>query len=198
MEEAQHDYSVDDENNYRPYPSKIVCEISFICYFSLKYWWSHCQFMLLDIIDNLPRLWLSNSHLRLILWVLNECGLDAPSFKAFREVQEGLRTEIFPEVTKPFTSGTGNHFYVNDIAESIGHVRDPLIMDSQIIYWQQLIGLFEPCNCTTSPFLPRGDPRCNFWGLAGTMMDRVLTIGVNTYVLTWIPTILHWRGYRIR
>ncbi len=78
--------------------------------------------MLLDIIDNLPQLRLSSSHLQLILWMLNKCGVSAPSFKAFHQMQEELCTEIFPEVTQPYFSAAGNNFYINNIAEAIGCV----------------------------------------------------------------------------
>ncbi len=119
MEEAQHTYTNDEDNLYRPYPSKIVrLNTSVLAIQILMF----SQFMLLDIIDNLLRLRLSSSHLQLILWMLNECGVSAPSFKAFHRMQEELRTEIFPEVTQPYISAMGNHFYVNNIAEAIGRV----------------------------------------------------------------------------
>ena len=55
---------------YSPYPNKTVCHLPMPSYDSLT-----IQVMLLDIIDNLPRLCLSTSLMWLVLWMLNELGV---------------------------------------------------------------------------------------------------------------------------
>ncbi|KAJ7442085.1 hypothetical protein B0H11DRAFT_1749386 [Mycena galericulata] len=73
----------------------------------------------LDILDNLPRLRLSSSQFKMILWIMKECGAkDVPSFNAFRSMQKhtrgmtGVRTEAH-------NSDLRNLFYVNDIRDLI-------------------------------------------------------------------------------
>ncbi|KAJ6559708.1 hypothetical protein B0H19DRAFT_944520 [Mycena capillaripes] len=73
----------------------------------------------LDILDNLPRLRLSSSQLKMILWIMKECGAkDVPSFNAFRDMQTHIRkmTGVKSEAHK---SDLGNLFYVNDIRDLI-------------------------------------------------------------------------------
>ncbi|KAF7311326.1 hypothetical protein MKEN_01034300 [Mycena kentingensis (nom. inval.)] len=64
---------------YKPYPSRLH--------------------MLLDIMDNLPRLRLSSSHLSIVLWLLKQCG-----------VQNLCGSE-----PQAYTSTAGNRFFVNDV-----------------------------------------------------------------------------------
>lgn len=79
--------------------------------------------MLLDILDNLPRLRVSSSQLRLILWMMTELGIrDVPSYDAFREVQKGL-TAVCGSKPKQCESSIGNIFYVNAIQDSIARVH---------------------------------------------------------------------------
>ncbi|KAL6301292.1 hypothetical protein BKA93DRAFT_819090 [Sparassis latifolia] len=69
---------------------------------------------LLDVLDNLPRLRLSSSQLKMILWIMREVGAkNVPSFKGFRQMQNQLRT-LCGVTTSPQKSSLGNHFYVND------------------------------------------------------------------------------------
>ncbi|KAJ7811521.1 hypothetical protein B0H13DRAFT_1666758 [Mycena leptocephala] len=73
----------------------------------------------LDILDNLPRLRLSSSQLKMILWIMDACGArDVPSFNKFRAMQKHIRktTGVRSEAHK---SGLGNLFYVNDIRDLI-------------------------------------------------------------------------------
>ncbi|KAJ7147066.1 hypothetical protein C8R43DRAFT_1088621 [Mycena crocata] len=73
----------------------------------------------LDILDNLPRLRLSSSQLKMILWIMKECGAkEVPSFNAFRAMQKHVRktTGVRSEAHK---SDLGNVFYVNDIRDLI-------------------------------------------------------------------------------
>ncbi|KAJ7037752.1 hypothetical protein C8F04DRAFT_1256642 [Mycena alexandri] len=59
--------------DYAPYPNKMH--------------------MLLNILDNLPRLQMSSNQLKMILWILTECNVNnVPSYAAFRALQDRLRT----------------------------------------------------------------------------------------------------------
>ncbi|KAK0243536.1 hypothetical protein EDD85DRAFT_919320 [Armillaria nabsnona] len=93
-----------ENKDFSPYPNKTAC------IFNLA---------LLDVLDNLPRLQLSLSHMQLILWLLHELGApDVPSYKTLRAMQKSL-WEICGSVPQVHKSGLGNHFYVNDIHDSI-------------------------------------------------------------------------------
>ncbi|KAJ6631043.1 hypothetical protein B0H10DRAFT_2321221 [Mycena sp. CBHHK59/15] len=75
--------------------------------------------MLLDILDNLPRLRMSSNQLKMILWILNECKVtNVPSYSGFRRMQDHLRRLCGSE-PKAYTSSIGNRFFVNDVRESI-------------------------------------------------------------------------------
>ncbi|THU82965.1 hypothetical protein K435DRAFT_823079 [Dendrothele bispora CBS 962.96] len=85
--------------DYSPYPNKLT--------------------MLLDIMDNLPRLHLSSNHFKFLLWLLKQVGVQqVPSYDAFRKVQQDL-TKICGSEPIECTSSMGNHFYVNDPREAI-------------------------------------------------------------------------------
>ncbi|KAJ6615312.1 hypothetical protein B0H10DRAFT_2164899 [Mycena sp. CBHHK59/15] len=86
-----------------------------------------------DILDNLPRLRLSSSQIKMILWVMRECGAhNVPSFKALRATQKRIRDTCGIK-TEPYKSdlGTGekiemlnqcgNLFYTNDIRALIAN-----------------------------------------------------------------------------
>ena len=77
---------------------------------------------ILDILDNFPRLRISDSLMKVFLWALRECGAhDVPSFYHLRKVQDSLRaTGSVP--TRRFQSVLGNVFYMNDISRLIGKV----------------------------------------------------------------------------
>ncbi|KAJ7261648.1 hypothetical protein C8J57DRAFT_1450891 [Mycena rebaudengoi] len=73
----------------------------------------------LDILDNLSRLRLSSSQLRMILWIMQECGAkDVPSFNAFRSMQAHIR-KMTGVRSEPHKSDLGNLFYVNDVRDLI-------------------------------------------------------------------------------
>ncbi|KAL1683065.1 hypothetical protein EV122DRAFT_202246, partial [Schizophyllum commune] len=85
---------------WKPYPNKIG--------------------MLLDIIDNLPRLRMSSNQLRIILWLLKECGVQqVPSYDKFRDMQKAVSETCGTTSTDAHTSSLGNHFFTNNVAHSI-------------------------------------------------------------------------------
>lgn len=78
--------------------------------------------MLLDLIDNLPRLRLSGSQFKIVLWLLKQCRVrDVPTYTTFRKLQTRLRKSCGSE-PKPHTSSLGNLFYVNDVRDSVARV----------------------------------------------------------------------------
>lgn len=68
---------------------------------------------MLDLLDNLPRLRLSDDHLKAIMWVMRECGTpNVPSFSALRKMQANLTREAdIP--TDGHMSSLGNRFFIN-------------------------------------------------------------------------------------
>ncbi|KAJ6597450.1 hypothetical protein B0H10DRAFT_2325734 [Mycena sp. CBHHK59/15] len=78
---------------------------------------------MLDLLDNLPRLGLSDDHLKAIIWVMKECGTaNVQSFYALRKMQAKLTKDVG---LKPqhHTSALGNQFYMNHPNDLIRLVR---------------------------------------------------------------------------
>ncbi|KAK0447904.1 uncharacterized protein EV420DRAFT_1252490, partial [Desarmillaria tabescens] len=78
-------------------------------------WHPHASktMFMLDLLDNLPRLRLSDDHLKAILWVMRECGTpNVPAFSALRKMQSSLARTV-NLTPKHHTSSLGNHFYMN-------------------------------------------------------------------------------------
>ncbi|KAI0728282.1 hypothetical protein C8Q72DRAFT_875862 [Fomitopsis betulina] len=72
---------------------------------------------ILDLLDNLPWLRLSDDHLKVIIWAMNECGTpNVPSFTSLRAKQAQLTKEMEIKTTH-HTSAQENIFYSNRPSE---------------------------------------------------------------------------------
>ena len=92
-----------------PYPSKLM--------------------FLLDTIDNLPRLRISSSFMRVLLWLLGEVGVqNVPSFDGLKKVQKWIQAEgVVPTIH--WKSPKGNTFSFNNpcaIVTNVRHISKPL------------------------------------------------------------------------
>ena len=77
---------------------------------------------LLDTLDNMPRLRVLDSLMKVFLSILRECGApDVPSFKHLRDTQTKLR-DTTGATSKLHKSAHGNLFYMNDIRKIIANV----------------------------------------------------------------------------
>ncbi|KAF9043189.1 hypothetical protein BJ165DRAFT_1545314 [Panaeolus papilionaceus] len=69
---------------------------------------------LLDAIDNLPRMRISGSVFKVIMWLLENLGVrGVPSFNAFRKMQNEIRERVGVSTINS-TTPKGNHFSYND------------------------------------------------------------------------------------
>ena len=78
---------------------------------------------MLDLLDNLPRLRLSDDQLKTIIWVMRECRTpDVPTFSALRKKQAELTKDVKIQTIR-HVSAMGNEFYMNHPAELLALVR---------------------------------------------------------------------------
>ncbi|KAJ7049000.1 hypothetical protein C8F01DRAFT_1355847 [Mycena amicta] len=91
-----------DDEGWTPYPSKVM--------------------FLLNAADNVPRLRISESQMKLWLWILKECGVKGvPNVKSLRKFQESLRTGGSGVPTIECKSVQGKVFYMNDIRKMVAN-----------------------------------------------------------------------------
>lgn len=77
---------------------------------------------LLDTLDSMPRLRVSDTLMKVFLWVLKESGAaDVPSFNQLRQVQATLR-DSSGVPSKLHTSAQNNKLYMNDIRSIVAKV----------------------------------------------------------------------------
>jgi hypothetical protein len=88
------------------------------------------QAFLLDAVDNLPHLRISDSLMKVFLWVLHEAGVpDVPSFASLCEIQSHLRTE-FGIPTHQYKSAQGNIYFMNNLKEIVAKTCDLFRIDA--------------------------------------------------------------------
>ncbi|KZV92613.1 hypothetical protein EXIGLDRAFT_749574 [Exidia glandulosa HHB12029] len=87
------------KGDWAPYPTKTMFHI--------------------DLLDNLPRLRMSDAQLRMVLWTMSQCGArDVPSLWKLRKWQGKLQDSC-PTETLSHRSTMGNIFYSNNICGTI-------------------------------------------------------------------------------
>lgn len=92
----------DRDLHWKPYGSRTMC--------------------VLNAMDRLPHLPISDSLMKIILWAMKQCGtLEVPSFYALRKLQKELRhTQGIPTIE--CKSVQNNLFFMNDPRSIIGQV----------------------------------------------------------------------------
>jgi len=104
---------------------------------------------LLDVIDNLPRLRISRSLMKVFLWLLKQVGVKCvPSFDALRKVQSRIRDESgVPTIN--WMSPKGNAFSFNDPKKLIANVSLCFSNDKNLP--EHITGLDEPTRRPAYP-----------------------------------------------
>lgn len=75
--------------------------------------------LFVDILDNLPRMRLSNAHMEMILYVMEQTGAqNVPNIRELRQFQSRQR-QIYGTKTQECHSELGNVFFVNDIRSTL-------------------------------------------------------------------------------
>jgi hypothetical protein len=119
-DEPEVDITGMNDSSWAPYGCKTVggiCRMLVACLLTLF------QLCLLDILDNLPRLRLSSSQLKMVLWVMRECGAkNVPSFDSFCKMQQRLR-DVCSVPIQPIKSDLGNRFHTTNPCEFVARVR---------------------------------------------------------------------------
>ncbi|KAF7777799.1 hypothetical protein Agabi119p4_3871 [Agaricus bisporus var. burnettii] len=105
---------LDDEQGWFPYGNRTI--------------------FFLDLLDNLPRLRLSDDHMKAVLWVMKECGTpDVPSFYALRKLQGNLQQKFLEP--KRHVSSQGKEFFGTDPADLVRlDWANPLVRNHLHVY----------------------------------------------------------------
>ena len=95
---------------------------------------------------NLPRNRMSESQVRMVLFVLKELGCkDIPSLETLHRIQADLNKKISIPSTR-HESYEGNVFYANDLATQIAHdLANPLVRPFLHVYPEEING--KICEC---------------------------------------------------
>ncbi|KAF8149039.1 hypothetical protein B0H34DRAFT_863068 [Crassisporium funariophilum] len=97
----------------------------------------------LDMLDNLPRLRLSDDHMKAIIWTMKKCGTpDVPLFKALRKKQKTLAEQVNIQ-PKLHTSAMGNLFWMN-------HPTDLITLDWANPFVRDFIHMYPEITSTVS------------------------------------------------
>ena len=80
--------------------------------------------LLLDVLDNMPHLRLSDDHMKSVLWTLKEMNVpDTPSFYKLRETQKKLTQEMDIQ-PREHVSALGNKFHAVAPEDLLALVRN--------------------------------------------------------------------------
>jgi hypothetical protein len=125
LDEGEEEEQLPHSPQWKPYPMKTVHPCKNFAHDTSSH---TSQMFLLDMLDNLPRLRVSDSLMCVILWILREAGaVNVPSFDGLQKLQKWLRGEIgIPSI--PCTSAAGNVFFINNPRAIITQVNSQFFL----------------------------------------------------------------------